>query len=52
MGNNDTAMAIAVGMRVFFGRPAVRCPACVSQTELTLYGLFGKKLFEVLQFTG
>src|SRR6266581_2271912 len=52
MRHNDTACAVAVRMRVLFGRTPVRRPACVAETELACDRLSQEELFEILQLAG
>ena len=49
MRDNDTSLAIAVRMRVFFGRTPVGRPTRMAETELPRDRLLCEQLFEIFQ---
>src|SRR5262249_35087436 len=52
VNDDDLAGAVAMGMRILFGRPAVCRPACVADTVVAANGIGADRLFEIGQFPG
>ena len=49
VNDNDPSLTVTMRMRILFGRPAVRRPACVAQTVATTEGLLAQKQLQVAQ---
>ncbi len=50
--DHDAARAVAMGVGVFFRRPAVGSPACVADAEGALHGILAEDFFKVGQLAG
>ncbi len=47
--DNDFALAVAVGVRIFLGRPAMRGPARVAQAVDSIYRMMSDGFLEISQ---
>ena len=50
--DDDAARAVAMRMRVLFGRPAVRRPARVAEAVLAVHRIRGEDLLEIRELAG
>src|SRR5258706_5530545 len=51
MHHDNLPGAVAMWMRVFFGRSAMRCPACMPDSVSAFDGRFLQHFFQIAQFS-